>query len=195
MEKAKVVIALANIGAAEKIQYALQRSGYLADDICSSASEALRRVRSAAPDMLLINFDMPDMTGLEAATIVSDEELCGVVLFVNGVQRDICADVAEYYDITLFPKPVSVEALLFVIETVLQNRKRKTRLENELVCLRRELDDRKAIEKAKGIFMKRRNISESEAYRRIQKMSMDERVSMRDIADRVIILAKREEAD
>jgi response regulator NasT len=193
VEKARVVIALANSEAAEKIKYALMRSGYAVEDICTSGSEALRRVRTTAPDMLLINFDMPDITGLEAATIVGDENLCSVVLFVTHVQRGFCADVAEDYDITLFPKPVSVDALLSSMEAILQNRRRIGKLAIELERLRRELDDRKTIEKAKGILMDRKSISEAEAYRRIQKMSMDSRVAMRDIADRIIVLAGREE--
>jgi response regulator NasT len=189
--KAKVALALANSDAAEKIKYALVRSGFAVEDVCSSGSEALRSVRTAAPDILLINFDMPDMTGLEAATIVGDENLCSVVLFVTGLQRSFCADVVEEYDITLFPKPVNVEALLSAVETILHNRRRIERLEKELERLRRELDDRKAIDKAKGILMDRKSISEAEAYRRIQKMSMDSRVAMRDIAQKVIELSEK----
>ena len=82
-------------------------------------------------------------------------------------------------------------ALFSTIDVVLQNRRRISRLENELFLLKRGLEDRKVIEKAKGILMKRKSISEAEAYRRIQKMSMDSRVAMRDIADKVIELAQK----
>jgi AmiR/NasT family two-component response regulator len=153
----------------------------------------LRRIRTGSTDILLINFDMPDMTGLEVATIIGDENLCSVMLFVTNVQREFCTDVVEDYDITLFPKPVSVEKLLNTLEVIVQNRRRMGRLERELSKLKRELDDRKVIEKAKGILMKRKSISEAEAYRRIQKMSMDSRVAMRDIAEKIIVLAEKSE--
>ncbi len=191
MKKAKAVLALANSEAAEKIKYALARSGFSVEDVCSSGSEALRSVRTVMPDILLINFDMPDMTGLEIATIVGDENLCSVLLFVTGVQKSFCADVIEEYDITLFPKPVNVESLLSAAETILQNRRRIEKLESELERLRQELDDRKAIDKAKGILMDKKSISEAEAYRRIQKMSMDSRVAMRSIAQKVIELSEK----
>lgn len=194
MEKARAVVALANSEAAEKIKYALQRNGYAVEEICTSGSEALRRIRTGSTDILLINFDMPDMTGLEVATIVGDENLCSVLLFVTSVQREFCADVVEDYDITLFPKPVGVEGLLNTLEMIVQSRRRMGRLERELSKLKRELDDRKLIEKAKGILMKRKSISEAEAYRRIQKMSMDSRVAMRDIAEKIIVLAEKSEA-
>ena len=65
MEKARITVAYANEQAAEKIKYALQHNGYSVSEICTSGSETLRRVRTIEPDILLINFDMPDTTGLE----------------------------------------------------------------------------------------------------------------------------------
>lgn len=189
----KAVIALQNVEAGEKIKYALQRNGFLVDEICTSGSEAIRKVRTFEPDILLINFDMPDITGLKVATIAGDENLCSVVLFVTNVQREFCGDLIEDYDITMFPKPVSVESLLNTLELILQNRRRLSKLENELSRLKRELDDRKLVEQAKGIIMKKKSVSEAEAYRRIQKMSMDSRVAMREIAKKVIQLSQKGE--
>jgi len=191
VEKARVTIALQNVQAAEKIKLACQRSGYLVGDICTSGNEAIRRVRAEASDILLINFEMPDMTGLEAATIIGDENLCSVVLFVSPMQRDFSIDIISDYDITMFVKPINGVALMSTLEVVLQNRRRIRKLETELSKLKRGMEDRKLIEKAKGILMKRKSISEGEAYRRIQKMSMDSRVAMRDIANKIIELAEK----
>ena len=191
MKNAHIAIALQNAQAAEKIKSLCQHSGFSVGEACTSGNEAIRRVRAGAPDILLINFEMPDMTGLEVATILGDENLCSVILFVTPAQKDFCADIVADYDITLFVKPVNRMALLSTIEIVLQNRRRMSRLESELSKLKRGMEDRKAIERAKGILMKRRSISEGEAYRRIQKMSMDSRVAMRDIANKIIELAEK----
>ena len=189
MEKTRITVALHNAAAAEKIKYALQRSGYSVGEICTSGSESLRKVRSGEPEILLINFEMPDMTGLEVATIVGDENLCSVILLINSAQRAYCVNTVEDYDITLHLKPINRTALLSTIDVVLQSRRRMSKLSKELFDLKRGMDDRKRIERAKGILMKRKSISEGEAYRRIQKMSMDSRVSMRSIADKIIELA------
>ena len=191
MEKARITVAFASAEAAEKIKYVLQRNGYSVSENCTSGSEALRRIRTTEPDILLINFDMPDTTGLEIATIVGNENLCSVILFVTNMQKDFCEDLVEDYDITLFPKPINRIALFSTIDVVLQNRRRMSKLENELFLLKRGLEDRKVIEQAKGILMKAKSISEAEAYRRIQKMSMDSRVAMRDIADKILELAQK----
>ncbi len=191
MDNIRITLALHNVQAAEKIKYALQRSGYAVGEICTSGGEAIRRVRAGATDLLLINHELPDMTGLEVATIIGDENLCSVVLFVSLETRALCADIVEDYDITLFIKPVNISALLSTIEIVLQNRRRMDRMEKELSSLKESLENRKLVERAKGILMKRKSISEGEAYRRIQKMSMDSRVSMKDIALKIIELSEK----
>jgi Response regulator with putative antiterminator output domain len=65
------------------------------------------------------------------------------------------------------------------------------RMEKELSALKEGLENRKLVERAKGILMKRKSISEGEAYRRIQKMSMDSRVAMKDIAEKIIELSEK----
>jgi response regulator NasT len=190
MDKAQITVAMQNEQAAEKIKYALQRDGYSVGDICTSGNETLRKVRTGPPDILLVNFEMPDVTGLEVATIIGDENLCSVILFITNTQRDFCVSIVEDYDITLFLKPINRIALLSTLDTVLQNRRRMGRMEKELSQLKQGLEDRKIIEKAKGILMKRKSISEGEAYRRIQKMSMDSRVAMRDIAIKIVELSQ-----
>jgi response regulator NasT len=195
MDHIRITVALQNVEAAEKIKIALQRSGYAVGEICTSGGEAIRRVRAGATDMLLINLEMPDMTGLDVATIIGDENLCSVILFVSPDKRALCNDVVEDYDITLFNKPVNVSALLGTIEVVLQSRRRMGRMERELSSLKQSLENRKLVERAKGILMKRKSISEAEAYRRIQKMSMDSRVSMKDIAVKIIELSEKQSAE
>jgi len=190
MDKAQITVAMQNVQAAEKIKYALQRNGFSVD-ICTSGNETIRKVRTGPPDILLVNFEMPDVTGLEVATIIGDENLCSIVLFITNTQRDFCVSIVEDYDITLLLKPINRIALLSTIDTVLQNRRRMGKMERELNQLKKGLEDRKIVEKAKGILMKRKSISEGEAYRRIQKMSMDSRVAMRDIALKIVELSQK----
>ncbi len=189
MEQTTIMIAMQNLQAADKIKYVLQQNGYSVMETCTSGSETLRRVRALAPDILLINFDMPDMTGFEAASIIGDENLCSMVLFVTSAQRDICEELARDYDITLVLKPVNMQGLLATLDAVTQSRRRIERLGSELSKLKKGLDDRKIVERAKGILMDKKGISEAEAYRRMQKMSMDCRVAMRDIAEKIIELS------
>ena len=147
-------------------------------------------MRQGPPDILLINYDMPDMTGLETAAIIGDENICSVILLITPEQRKLCIGQIEDYDITLHQKPINRMALLGTIDAVLQNRRRLQKLNKELFTLKQGMEERKIVERAKGILMKRKSISEAEAYRRIQKMSMDTRVSMKDVSQKIIELSK-----
>lgn len=193
MEKPRISLAVQSEQAAEKIKYVLQRNGYSVGDICSSGNETLRKVRLSPPDILLINFDLSDITGLEVSTIIGDENLCSVILFINSAQKDFCLPTILDYDITLFIKPINRVALISTLEMVQHNRWRLHKLEKELMDLKQGMEDRKAIERAKGILMRRKSISEAEAYRRIQRMSMDSRVAMRDIALKIVELSQNNE--
>ncbi len=191
MDNTRITVAVHDAQAAEKIKNALQQNGYSVADLCTSSNDMLRKVRMNPPDILLINFDMPDMTGLEASRIVGDENFCSIILLVNSDQREFCNGRVEDYDITMFVKPVNRIALLSTIDTVVQSRIRIRRLSDQLFTLKKGMEERKLVERAKGILMKKKSISEAEAYRRIQKMSMDSRVSMKDIAQKVIELSEQ----
>jgi len=81
--------------------------------------------------------------------------------------------------------------MLNTIDIVLQTRERMVNLSKKLDKAKEDLENRKVIEKAKGIMMRKNYISEGEAYRRIQKMSMDNRVSMREVAERICKFAQK----
>jgi len=186
-----VMIAVPDKESAHKIKHVLSRAGYHIADVCTSGNEAIRRVRLTPPDILLINFELNDINGLDVAKIVGDENLCSVVLMLGSGQRDhAMASIADN-DITLLLKPLNKLALLNTMDVVLQNRDRMAKLARKLEKAKEDLEDRKVIEKAKGILMRKKYISEGEAYRRIQKMSMDNRVSMRQVAEQICEYAQK----
>ncbi len=186
-----VMIAVSDKEAAHKIKHVLSRAGYHITDVCASGNEAIRRVRLTPPDILLINFEMNDINGLDVAKIVGDENLCSVVLMLGSVQRDHAMGSIADNDITLLLKPLNKLALLNTMDVVLQNRERMAKLSRKLEKAKEDLENRKVIEKAKGILMRKKYISEGEAYRRIQKMSMDNRVSMRQVAEQICEYAQK----
>ena len=142
-------------------------------------------MRQTPPDILLINFEMYDMNGLDVAKIVGDGNLCSVILMVGSPQKNYVLESTREHDITLLSKPLNKLALLNTIDIVLQTRTRMENLSRRLEKVKQDLENRKIIEKAKGILMRRKYISEGEAYRRIQKLSMDNRVSMREVAEEI----------
>jgi two-component system, response regulator PdtaR len=190
-ESNNVMLAVSSNEAAHKIKHVLTRAGYHVPEICISGNEAIRRVRQTPPDILLINFEMHDLNGLEVAKIIGDENLCSVVLMVGGAQRGYAIEAIAEHDITLLAKPLNKLVLLNTLDIVFQARTRMVNLGRKLEKVKEDLENRKIIEKAKGVLIKTKYISEGEAYRRIQKMSMDNRVSMKEVAMRICEYAKK----
>jgi len=186
-----VMIAVTNKEAAHKIKHVLSRAGYHVPEVCASGNEAIRRVRQTPPDILLINFEMHDVNGLEVAKIIGDGNLCSVILMIGNEQKGYALEAIGEHDITLLEKPLNKLAMLNTIDIVLQTRERMVNLSKKLDKAKEDLENRKVIEKAKGIMMRKNYISEGEAYRRIQKMSMDNRVSMREVAERICKFAQK----
>ena len=187
-----IMIAVPKADTAHKIKHVLNRTGYQVSDVCTSGNEAIRHVRQTPPDILLINFEMQDINGLEVAKIVGDENLCSVILMVGSAQKNYVQDAIAEHDITLLSKPLNSLALVNTIDIVLQSRSRMENLSLRLEKAKQDLENRKIIEKAKGILMHKKYISEGEAYRRIQKLSMDNRVSMREVAEEICKHAQQE---
>ena len=185
IDSKNVMLAISNNQVAHKIKHVLTYAGYHVPEICTSGNEAIRHVRLSPPEILLINFEMHDISGLEAARIVGAENLCSVILMVGNAQKDYVYDSIKDYDITILVKPLNKISMINTVDIVLQARIRMHNLSRQLEKAKSDLENRKIIEKAKGILMKSKYISEGEAYRRIQKMSMDNRVSMCDVSMRI----------
>lgn len=153
---------------------------------CSTANETLRKVRMFKPSFLIIDYRLSDISGLTVAKILSDEKICSVILLASPFDRE-GIDKSKFNMRTIcLEKPLNSEVLLNTIRILTQSRLTINKLEEELLSLKEDLDMRKLIEKAKGILMKTSSITEAEAYREIQKKSMDTGISMRDISSLII---------
>jgi len=155
--------------------------------------EAIELAQRLKPDVILMDIKMPGMNGVEAATLINQLQPTPIIIFTGKgdeetVRRTIEAGVMAY-----LVKPVREEELLPAIELAISRFKKFKALQREVKDLKGALEARKVIERAKGLLMEKEGISEREAFSRIQRMSMDSRRPMRDIAETLIILLERED--
>ena len=186
MSHPDIIVAINNIDLGNRIKNALNQNGLNVVDICSSGNEAIRKVRLLKPEILIINFELPDTTGLEVAKIVGGDKLCTVILLTNETQKEYAEGFAEHFDLICLNKPLNKSILMQTIELIMFTKRKVKKLQTEVHDLKKDLESRKMIDKAKGLLMQKLGLSEPDAYRKIQKQSMDSGVAMRDIA-RIII--------
>ena len=154
----------------------------------STGREAIERAKDVVPDVVLLDVHMPDGSGIEAAEkITQTVPGVAVVLFsgdhnVTLSDRDITATAA----IAFLPKPAPPRALDSTIRLAATRAKELLSARQDAESARQALENRKTIERAKGILMRRTGSSEQEAYRILQRTSQDRSVPMVEIARAVL---------
>jgi response regulator NasT len=154
----------------------------------STGRDAFERAKDVVPDVVLLDVHMPDGSGIEAAERIT-QSLPGVavVLFsgdatVTLSDRDVTATAA----IAFLPKPAPPRVLDSTIRLAFTRAKELMSARQDAETARTALENRKTIERAKGILMRRTGSSEQEAYRILQRTSQDRSVPMVDIARAVL---------
>jgi response regulator NasT len=165
----------------------LTNLGYLVVGEVGDGRSAVNLARELRPDIVIMDIKMPDMDGIEAAKVLTEERVAPVLLLSAYSQQDLVqraqkAGVAGY-----LVKPFRESDLTPAIEVALARFSEFRAMEREVDNLQEALETRKAVDRAKGILMDTQGLNETEAFRKIQKMSMNNRKSMRTVADAIIL--------
>ena len=164
----------------------LDELGY---DVVGEAGDGERAVALAEelrPDLVILDVKMPLLDGISAAERIAAQRIAPVVILTAFSQRDLVERARDAGAMAYLVKPFSSSDLLPAIEMALSRYAEMAALEAEVADLTDRLDARKAIERAKGLLQARLAISEPEAFRWIQRAAMDQRISMRAVAEAVI---------
>jgi len=183
----RIVIVDADEAWCKHLKTMLGKLGYLVVGDASDGPGALKLVRTRHPDLLIIQDHLPGLSGLEVARIMYEDQLGPVIITTDYMQQDLIEKAREARVFSILLKPVEEHALLPAVELAMGNYQEIIKLEKQVKELRDTLETRKLVEKAKGILMRTMKLSEEEAYKRIQKQSMNKRISMRAVAEAVIL--------
>lgn len=158
--------------------------------VAGTGAELLQFCRQLQPELIITDIRMPDGDGLSAAKEYAHERFTPVILFTAFHDSKILQEAADSHVFAYLVKPIERAQLESAIAIAWQRFEQFQGLRQEASDLRQALEDRKVIEKAKGILMKHRQLDEDTAFRRLQKLSRDENKKMAEVA-RMIVLAHR----
>lgn len=165
----------------------LEEMGHNVVGEAADGQKALELVRSLKPDVVIMDIKMPVMDGLDAAKIIAEEKIAPVVLLTAYSQKDLIERAKEAGVFGYLVKPFQESDLLPAIEIAISRYLEMQELESTVGDLQSKLETRKLVDRAKGILMDKRKLTEAEAFRLIQQQSMNQRKSMREIAEAIII--------
>ncbi len=183
----RVVIADADTQSRKSLKAILAQAGHMVVGEAEDGLTALKLVRTRQPDMVILDARMAVMDGAELADIIEEDGLAPVVMMTSENQFRINEQGGDNKNFAYISKPVSERSLLPIMDIVMSNYRRIRSLEQEVAKLRDVIETRKLVEKAKGILMDSLGIPEAEAFKRIQKQSMNKRVSMKSVAKAIIL--------
>lgn len=170
------------------IQDILESAGYEVVGEAADGFEAIDVCKKTRPDLVLMDIQMPVLDGMKASKKIMQDKLAASVVFLSAYSDNCNTDRAKKLGASGYlVKPLDEKSLVPTVEMCIARGQETQTMENEIVRLKTKLEERKVIEKAKGILIKENGISEDDAYRMIRKLSMDKRASMREIAELIVM--------
>jgi len=166
---------------------ALKNEGFEVVGEASSGRSSVSLVKAKRPDAILMAVGLSDLDGISAAQKIMEEIPSPVILVTSHYENETIERAKEAGVMAYLIKPVRQEELHPTIELAISRFTEFISLRKQNADLKKTLETRKAIERAKGILMKSRGLSEAEAFALIQKRSMDTRKSMAEIARAVVL--------
>lgn len=164
----------------------LEEQGHTIVGEAHDGKQAMELTRKYQPDLVMMDIKMPNMDGITAAKTIADEGISPVILLTAFSDSEIVSRAKDAGVLAYLVKPIREESISPAIEIALSRWQEMKELEQELEETKDSLEFRKTLDRAKGILMDAHNISESEAYRRIQRYSMMKRKTIKEVAEAIV---------
>lgn len=164
----------------------LEDAGYDVVGQAADGEQAIALADELEPDLIVMDVKMPGMDGITAAERILQDRRCAVVMLTAFSQSELVERARDAGAMAYVVKPFTPAELIPAVEIAVSRALEMTALEGEVANLTEQFETRKRVDRAKGLLEARMGLSEPEAFRWIQKTSMDRRLTMREVADAVI---------
>ena len=164
----------------------LEEEGYEIAGEASDGQQAVELASNLRPDLLILDVKMPVLDGISAAEQIAAEHIAPVVILTAFSQRELVERARDAGAMAYLVKPFTKADLVPAIEIAVSRFQEVAALAGEVGTLKERLEVRKLLDRAKGKLQTDQGMSEPDAFRWIQKTSMDQRLAMRAVAERVL---------
>ena len=187
MHGLRIIIADSDAGFRKKLKEKLTRVGYNVIADIEDSQRALQLIFNTQPDLVIVDYNLPKRGGLEVAKIVEEQGIAPTILLSSYAEQDSVLETTKVSFITGYlVKPFDELNLVPAIQLAISNFKKNSLLQEEIRKLKKDIENKAYIDKAKRFIMKEHGWTEEEAHRYLQKLSMDNSASVVTIAKRVI---------
>ena len=154
--------------------------------VARNGRELVERCYGARPELLIVDIKMPELDGIEAAAEICRGEPLPVILVSAHHEPELLERAADPHIMAYLVKPIKQADLEPAIVVAMRRFAQFQALRQENSDLRQALEERKVVERAKGILMKRAGLDEQQAFRRLQKMASESNRKLAEIAESIL---------
>ena len=169
----------------------LEEEGYVVAGEAADGETAVRLAEELHPDLVIMDVKMPGLDGISAAERITANQVAPVIILTAFSQRDLVQRASEAGAMAYLIKPFTKADLVPAIEVAASRFAEIAALNSEAANLRERLEVRKLLDRAKGALQDGQSMTEAQAFRWIQKTSMDRRQTMRAVAEEVLAEAEK----
>lgn len=167
--------------------------GYLVVGEAGDGVSAINLARELRPDLVVMDIKMPKLDGIQAAKVLTEEKIAPVLLLTAHSDKELVERARDAGVVGYIVKPFRDAELMPAIEVAISRFDEFLNLEKQVGDLKEALETRKLIERAKGMLMDTQSLKESDAFRKIQQLSMNSRKSMREVASALLLAQQLEQ--
>ena len=167
----------------------LEEQGHEVVAEARDGAEAIALARSLSPDVIFMDINMPGVSGIEAARVLGEERVAPVVMVTAFSQAAYVEQASAAGAMAYVVKPFSPADILPAMSIAVSRYVEAATLADEVCDLNERFETRKLVDRAKGILMER-GVSEPDAFKRLQKLAMDKRKTLREIAEAVVLASE-----
>ncbi len=184
--RARIVIAEDEAIIRLDLREMLEEEGYDVVGEAGNGETAVSLAEQLRPDLVILDIFMPGMDGLTAARRINEQDLAAVLILTAFSQRDLVEQATRTGAMAYLVKPFEKQDLVPAVELAMARWAEVRALASESRNLSERLESRKIVERAKGVLMDTHGLSEQDSFRFIQKLAMQRRASMREVADQLL---------
>lgn len=175
-----------------KALLSLSSSNFVITHIEKSGNEVLRKVNQIVPDIIITDYSLEDMNGYDLAVKIEELRICPTIILANTFQSDNIDELKKgSLDIFCITKPINKQVLIHTTELAVRLSHKFRDMEQKVVNLQYQIEERKNVDRARGILMKKFNMDEESAYNNLRKKAMDSGRTINDIAKTIIQLFEK----
>ncbi len=182
----RVVLAEGDPSFRKQIKEILLQAGCIIIGEVADGRTALQMTFNFQPDLLIINTQLPGRTGVEVAKIIAEQQVAPVLLISENEDHAELKALVEHWLVSYLIKPIDAVNLYPAIEVYLAMFKKLCRLEEENRKLKQTIETRKVLERAKGLLIEIKGMTEQQAFKYIQKLSMDKCLPIQNVSKQII---------